>query len=492
VKETNISGCGTIKVIGGQYTLGSSALPSCTDEIDKMLVIIDLCAMTGVNVIHAGTCTRSDSKNEEHIKHRPHSPHSTHAVAKVGGGASMRHLLDKLSGTGYQPGVVPFYGNFCIGAISSTPFYDISIANDGHHSQFSTDVLEYKMILADGSQVAVNAMGIIANHDNKGTRRTGTGIDDRILEDDKDMIYFLRTHQGLLGIVYEVTLKLYPVQLHQVRFIADDISAIQEIGALHRDKSGGNTTPMIDHEYLYIYPGYEKFIREKHYRTDVRNTNAGRKKSTLVMNLYQSFFKYWDILCHYFLPVSAVPSFQHGLQMLLVRWTAFMGHEQLLPYDRGTLAPSHKKITLADWHFTLDNVPKAINALNDLCIRFKRDHGVTASFISVYFIPKNAAGAGYTSKHDDRYAVDMVTYFPANDKIVQLEKEWAEIARAFDGLPAFNKNPDCNFTAVDIRRIYGDLDYERFQNLCHKYDPQGIFRNPRLNELYQLKKEKVQ
>lgn len=63
------------------------------------------------------------------------------------------------------------------------------------------------MILADGSQVAVNAMGIIANHDNKGTQRTGTGIDDRILEDDKDMTYFLPTHQGLLGIVYEVTLK---------------------------------------------------------------------------------------------------------------------------------------------------------------------------------------------------------------------------------------------------------------------------------------------
>lgn len=156
------------------------------------------------------------------------------------------------------------------------------------------------------------------------------------------------------------------------------------------------------------------------------------------------------------------------------------------------VAPSHKNITLADWYFTLDNVPKAINALTDLCICFKRDHEVTASFISVYFIPNNAAGAGYTSKHDDRYAVDMVTYFPANDKIVQLEKEWAEIARAFDGLPAFNKNPDCNFTAADIRHIYGDLDYERFWNLCRKYDPKGIFCNPRLNELYQLKKEKVQ
>ena len=41
-------------------------------------------------------------------------------------------------------------------------------------------------------------------------------------------------------------------------------------------------------------------------------------------------------------------------------------------------------------------------------------------------------------------------YFPANDKIDELEKEWAEIARAFDGLPALNKNPDCNLTAVDI------------------------------------------
>ena len=96
-----------------------NALPSCTDQIDKMLVIIIwLCAMTGVNVIHAGRCTHSDSKNEEHIKHHPYSPHSTHAVAKVGGGASMRHLLEKLSGTGYQPGVVPFYGNFCIVPIS--------------------------------------------------------------------------------------------------------------------------------------------------------------------------------------------------------------------------------------------------------------------------------------------------------------------------------------------------------------------------------------
>ena len=92
------------------------------------------------------------------------------------------------------------------------------------------------------------------------------------------------------------------------------------------------------------------------------------------MQLYQSFFKYWDVSCHYFLPVNVVHSFQLGLQTLHVIWTAFMGHEKLSPYHRGTLAPSNHKITLADWHVSLGNVPKAINALNDLCIRFKREH----------------------------------------------------------------------------------------------------------------------
>lgn len=456
VKGANESGhFDRIKVMGGQFTVGSSALPSSASDHDKVVAAIDLSRMNHVTVIH---------ETEERNNSDP--PFETYygARAKVGGGATMRQLLEKLSSTGFQPGVVPFYGNFHIGAISSTPFYDISIANDGHHSHFSTDVVEYKMVLADGSLVTVNELGM-QEDDGKG------GI-----YEEMDMIYFIRTHQGLLGIVYEVTLKLYPMKLHQVSFSTDHVSAFQNLNACQ-----------MKHQYMYSYPGFENFVQERHFRINEKAREGIGLTSGIPMKVYQQFFKFWDSFCQIFVFFpKVVPFIQLGLQKLYVGWTS-KGDELLSPYDRGVLAPSqNRKITLADWHFSAGMFPEAMKALNDLNNRYRRDYGVSASFISVYFLPKNLKGAGYTSKDNDRYAVDMVSYFPANDRIKQLEKDWSVIARKLGGLPALNKNPDFNLTAMDVKRIYGERDYKRFQCLCNKYDPQGLFRNQRLVDLFEL------
>jgi len=40
--------------------------------------------------------------------------------------------------------------------------------------------------------------------------------------------------------------------------------------------------------------------------------------------------------------------------------------------------------------------------------------------------------------------------------------------------------------------MYEEKDYERFRNLCHKYDLHGLFRSPRLKNFFNHKKVKLE
>ena len=178
-----------LKVVGGRYSLSSVALPS------REAVVLDLGHLDTIGVPRDGQIT-------------------------VGAGATLRALLDVLRSAGLQTGVVPLAGNFTLGAICGTPFYESSV-HTGTHAYFSTDVLEYKLVLADGSL------------------RTVAGEDE--------LAFFLRTHQGLLGIVYEITLRVYPLQMHRVRFGTRSVDA-------HLKSNLEDPSPQAQRETLWVFP----------------------------------------------------------------------------------------------------------------------------------------------------------------------------------------------------------------------------------------------
>ena len=414
VQELVRSTSGPIKVSGGRYSVGSVPLPA------EGGLLLDLSAL----------CTVSAPDRD---------------LVTVGAGTTMRQLLDALQPAGCLPGVVPLLGNFSIGAISGTPLYDIPVITQAH-AHFSADVVGYRLVDAAGQLRSVH------------------------VDTDPELVFFLRTHQGLLGIVVEITLRVYPIAMHQVHF--------QRL-SLDEHLADPGEHP---HTYRYVYPYQGTLIAERH----VRQPAALMSRSDWLMRQYQRLAGSLDGFAQRVLPQRWTSRFQYLLQYAFVLKTRWLGPGRLSPLDRGQLAPRHRSISLTDWQVPRERYLEALQGLVALCREHQRDSGLTVAFISVYFVPQSAAGAGYSSRHADQYAIDLVSYHPHHPALPALESAWAELARSLGGRVSVNKNSDHTMRAADLQHVFGETDYRRFQELCAQADPRGRFRNPLLCRLFDL------
>ena len=405
---------GPVRVVGGMYSASSGALPPPGGWL------VDLRQLRDID-----------------------PPEGGHIRAEAG--ATLRELLDALRGTGLQPGIVPLLGNFSIGAISGTPFYDLAVVSESH-AHFSTDVVAYTLVLADGSRHVVDA-----------TKHA-------------EQLAFLRTHQGLLGVVTDVRLRLYPTQMHRVSFESVSLEEHLDDPEQHRTS------------YLYVYPDTGQVIVERHVRCS--NTSLGR--SHLLMWAYQHLATRLDGFCQRWVPPLWVPRFQRALQQVAVLRTRLAGPMRLHPFDRAQLGPRARPLALCDWQFDLPAYREVLPALLALCAEHQGAHAYGPGFISVYTVPQNADGAGYSSREALQLSVDMVAYHPDDPRQIALEDAWAALARAHGGRPSLNKNADAVLSRRDIAHIYGGTGFDRFRDLCRAMDPRGRFRSPLLCRLFEL------
>ncbi len=405
---------GPVRVVGGMYSVSSGALPPPGGWL------LDL------------RCLRCiDPPKDGHIR--------------VEAGATLRELLDALRGTGLQPGIVPLLGNFSIGAISGTPFYDLALVS-GTHAHFSTDVVGYSLVLADGSRHVVDA----THH--------------------PEQLSFLRTHQGLLGIVTDVRLRLYPTQMHTVSF--EKISLEDHLA--DPGAHGGC--------YLYVFSDSDQVVVERH----ARHSDAALGASDLLMHAYQRLATRLDSFCQRWVSPLWVPRLQRALQGIAVLRTQLWGAMRLHPFDRAQLGPRVRPLALCDWQFDVESYRRVLPELLALCAEHRENDRYCPGFISVYTVPQNALGAGYSSREALQMSVDVVAYHPDDPRQLALETAWAALARAHGGRPSLNKNADAVLERDDIKHIYGAVGDARFRALCQAMDPLGRFRSPLLSRLFAL------
>jgi FAD/FMN-containing dehydrogenase len=405
---------GPVRVVGGMYSVSSGALPPPGGWL------LDLRSLRQVSQPEGDTI-------------------------RVEAGATLRELLDALRGTGLQPGVVPLLGNFSIGAISGTPFYDLPVVCP-EHAHFSTDVIAYTLVLADGSRHEVDAQ----NH--------------------PEQLTLLRTHQGLLGVVSEVRLRLYPTRMHTVSFESVPLATHLADPEQHRTS------------YLYVFPDSDAVIVERH----TRHEEMALGTSDLLMHAYQRLATRLDSFCQRWVSPLWVPPLQRTLQRIAVLRTRLGGPLRLHPFDRAQIGPRLRPLALCDWQFDVSAYRRVLPDLLRLCRDHRQTHGYGPGFISVYTVPQNAAGAGYSSRESLQMSVDVVAYHPDNPRQHALEADWAALARAHGGRPSLNKNADAVLERHDVERIYGSADYARFRELCQAMDPRGRFRSPLLSRLFEL------
>jgi len=364
-----------------------------------------------------------------------------------------------------------------VGALAGTALYDSAATNGDSH--FSADVLAVDLVLADG------------------TIRTVA------LDTERELIRFVRTAQGLLGVVVRATLRLYPACIHLVSWArAPSLHAVLE-------------PPTLGHaRYCYIHPCSGAVITETHER--VAPCSAPRSRapwmdalcgilfpvdtrpraeraaeaaplppSSAVPLLTMALARWLDHFCNAHVRMRFVPSVQWALQWLLVLSTRLLGPGRLSIYDRSVLGPARRPISLADWQFTRAQIEKVLPKLITLCRSWRDKQGVCPAFISLYYVPASSEAPGYPNPASGPlFSVDVVSYHP--HAVATLELAWAQLAREHGGLPSLNKNADANLTAADVRALYGDAEYEQFRQLCADFDPSGRFTNGVLSALFSL------
>jgi len=415
---------GMLKVLGGGYSVGSLAIP------DEGALIVDVSRFDHVGPIVDGTVT-------------------------VGAGLTIRKLLDRLRTTGWQPGVIPLFGNFKVGGVASTSFYDSAVFN-GHDAHFSSDVLSYELVMADGSVRSV-------------------GGDS---PEDVELRYFLRTAQGLLGIITEVTLRVYPAVMLRVNWASRSIDDILALQPPSPGKRG---------EYFYINPRTGKGVVETHENIGPAQSNRGRR-SGCIPRLTSFIARFLDTLVNKCVPARFASTLQAFITTLLVCIYHLIGPFLLSPYDKGTLGPSKRPISLSDWQFPRADFVKVYPELLALCKRFLKEAGTCPAFISLYWVPQSDAAAGYHTdgSNEALVSVDVVHYHSNSNALASFEIAWAELARKHNGAVSINKNADANVTSADVQKVFGEHDFHRFRELCVKLDPSGRFRNSMLRTSFDL------
>ncbi len=361
----------------------------------------------------------------------------------------------ELEAAGLQFYVNVEIGNMTVGSGACCGTKDASYFSGGawEFGQVASYVVGMKLVQADGSILEVTE------------------------ESDPELMVLLRSSYGMLGVVYEVTFKVKPLQAmkfeHRAYLVDEFADKLDSL--VKQDKS----------MMLYLFPFRNRVVVE--YRSDGEGSpRSGTWQWAMRNYSWKTISPAWGKVVTRFIPGKWLKSklvnvFNFFVQLILVRLirgSAVSPADQIIRYPEKAGFASY---TFSIWSFPMEEYPETIKAYFKFCRDYFQETGYRCDMLNVgYHIAQdNSSLFSYTRK-GPALTLDPVSTGSAG---------WPEFLTAYNefcglhhGTPLFNQTR--GITPAQAKMAFGE-EIGIFQNHRRQMDPGGRFYTPYFQYLFE-------
>eukprot|EP00803_Ostreobium_quekettii_P002796 evm.model.scf_147.3 EVM.evm.TU.scf_147.3 scf_147:24955-28270(-) len=363
------------------------------------------------------------------------------------------------------------FGSISSGAAAVAHTKDAAFV--GEHGQISSYVVGVKIVTADGDKMTIDE----DNH--------------------PELLRAVRSSYGLLGIVYEVTFRVRPLELimlwHRTYTLDDFLSKLDDI------RSSGTSV------MIYYYPYEDKMtveFRAYHNNPAVNASEpnfllSGRPLSWWASLQFRVRNGFWGgvgpVFGRFINQMAAAPEWlTNGMASA---FSAFLGlagpfmsgginypPAQMHRYPDDT--PQGQKIAFSLFSFPAHTFPDALRAYYAFCQDHLRRTGWRTSLPHVgYRLYRDHSSLLSHSTEDESLSFDPVTV--PDEGWYSFLEEYNEFCARWRGTPLLNQTPHLKARHVQAKEAYGKA-LPQFREVRRRMDPQGRFLTPHLRDLLGL------
>lgn len=373
-------------------------------------------------------------------------------TVSVEGGVSLRQLCAHLKELGLQPPVILEFGNFQIGAISGTHANDTAV---GRFGQFSSFVLGVKLVKPTGEIMEISE------------------------SQNAEYLPAVRSHFGMLGVVCEVTVRVFKTQPLQVSFQVERIDNFMDNFAAELQALKGAN----DQVFGMLFPTTgkllwqcRKFLDPATPRPDSPTTWLDPIESRnidLFTGLFLPLVKAVTALRPSATLAESITNAMVDLPLKIIRHSRYV----VDPCDRGVIyAKDDPNFDFYDWAFPEENWCDMVRAFLQLSDSFRQEHDFILPLPAlVYFMKQDQQSLLSRCRHASMMAVDPVFPDPKDPMWRKFRLAFNEVAMRHGGIPHINKTRD---GAIDnFAQAHDPESIRQFLQIRQQLDPKGMFLN---------------
>ncbi|CAD7695178.1 unnamed protein product [Ostreobium quekettii] len=360
------------------------------------------------------------------------------------------------------------FGSLSSGAASMVHTKDASFR--GEHGQVSSYVVGVKMVQADGSLVTITE------------------------DDNPEEMHALRSSYGLLGIVYEVTYKIRPLQLmrlkHKSYTVDQFLANLDDIRASE------------DSIMIYYFPYRDRLTVE--FRSYIKDPGADPSKPNMKLAKHGTT---WQWRLRNFFWTTAYPRFSgflaHKLPLpykvrywLAAKFNSFAMLSMLLLKGSRTLpalqtnlytedVPKSARITFSLFSFEVEDYPKILREYYAFVQEYAKANKwrTTQPHVGYRIFQDNSAILSHAA-HGESISIDPATVAGQPEWEPFLE-EYNKFCSERNGTPLLNQTPVLKPEQAQAEGAYGKA-LPAFREARKAADPEGRFLTPHLRDLLDL------
>lgn len=339
-------------------------------------------------------------------------------------------------------------GNLTMGSACSGGTKDASMP--GEFGQVNSYAIAIKMVLPNGERMEVT-------------------------EDDPELLRVVRSSYGLLGVIYEVTFRIKPLQpiaVDHVSYKLDDF--LQQLPSLLEREAS---------MMYFMAPFLDRIIVE--FRSDsadsvVRNRSVWRFRNWAWKSLAPGF----GYLMTRYVPwknvrYAIIDGFNFGMQLIM---NLFVDARATSPADQIILYPHDsdwRAYTFSIWAFREEEFPEHIRAYYRFCHAYYERTGFRCDLLNVgYRIAQDTSSLfSYTAEGN------MMTL----DPVASGQEGWDDFITAYNefcsergGKPLFNQTK--GLLPEQAKRAF-PTEFARFADFRKQYDPEDRLLNDYFREM---------
>ncbi|KID83758.1 FAD-linked oxidoreductase [Metarhizium guizhouense ARSEF 977] len=370
----------------------------------------------------------------------------------VEGGVTLHQLCGHLKELDLQPPVVLEWGNFQIGAISGTHANDTSMKRS---AQFSSYVLGVKLVTPSGEIMEISE------------------------SQNAEYLPAIRSHFGMLGVVYEVTVRIFKTQPLHVSFQVGQIDTFMdnfaaELQALKADNDQvfgmlfANTGELLWQCRKFLDPAIPRPSSPTAWLDSIESKNI-----SLFGGLFLPLVKAVTALRPSAEVAGLINNAMVSLPLKIIRHSRYI----IDPCDRGVMyAADDPNFEFYDWVFPEGKWCDMIRAFLQLSDRFRRQHDFILPLPAlVYFIKQDRESLLSRSRSANMMAIDPEYPDPKEPKWKEFRLAFNEVAVRHGGIPHINKTRDGAIS--HFAQTEDQESIRQFLAIRQQLDPKGLFLN---------------